>query len=106
MAKFLVKASYTAEGAKGLLKDGGSKRQAVVQKVIEGLGGRIETFYFALGDADVVIVADLPDTVSAAALSVTVGAAGGARCSTTPLLSPAEMDLACKKKVGYKAPGA
>jgi uncharacterized protein with GYD domain len=106
MPKYLIKASYTAEGTKGLLKDGGSKRAAVVQKVIEGLGGKLEAFYYAFGDADVFAIIDVPDATAAAAFSLTVNAAGAVQVSTTPLVTPREIDEACKRSVKYRAPGA
>jgi uncharacterized protein with GYD domain len=106
MPKYLIQASYTAEGAKGLAKDGGSKRRAVVQKVVEGLGGKLESFYFVLGRYDAIVIADLPDAVSVASFTVSVGASGAAQCSSTELLSVEQMDKACQKQTGYKAPGA
>ncbi|HYN06665.1 MAG TPA: GYD domain-containing protein [Vicinamibacterales bacterium] len=106
MPKYLVRASYTTEGAKGLIKDGGSGRRAAAQKLIESVGGSIESFYYVLGDTDVIIIADLPDATTAAAVSVTVAAGGGVRLSTTPLLTIQEMDAACKKQMAYRAPGA
>ena len=106
MAKYLIKAAYTAEGTKGLLKEGGSKRAALVQKVIEGLGGKLEALYFAFGDADVVAIIDVPDVAAITAFSLTVNATGAVEVSTTPLLTPQEIDQACKKSVQYRAPGA
>jgi uncharacterized protein with GYD domain len=106
MAKYLIKASYTAEGTKGLLKEGGTKRVAVVEKVLEGLGGKLESMYFAFGDADVFAIVELPDAAAAAAMSLTVSATGTVETSITPLLSPQELDQACKKSVKYRAPGA
>ncbi len=106
MAKYLIKASYTLQGTKGLVKEGGSSRRAAVKQLVEGLGGRLEAFYFAFGDTDVVSIVDLPDASSAAAHSLAVNAAGGVEVSTTLLLTPEEMDAACKKSVGYRAPGA
>jgi len=106
MAKYLIKGSYTADGTKGLLKEGGAKRVAAVQNVIEGLGGKLETLYFTFGDADVLAIVDLPDAVSAAAFSLAVSATGAVQTSTTPLLTPQEIDQACKKSVKYRAPGA
>lgn len=106
MAKFLVKGSYTAEGAKGLLKEGASARRAAVQKSFEGLGAKIEAMYFALGDADVYLICEAPDVTSVIAMSLAANAAGGVRVSTTPLLSVEEMDAATKKSVTYRAPGA
>lgn len=106
MPKFLIRASYTAEGAKGLMRDGGSKRRTVVEKIVGGLGGKLESFYFAFGEDDVFIIADLPDAGAAAAISLTVGSSGSVRCTTTPLITPEEMDAAAKKTVNYTAPGA
>jgi uncharacterized protein with GYD domain len=106
MPKFLIKASYNADGVRGLLKDGGSKRRATVQKLIEGMGGKLEAFYYAYGADDAVIIADLPDANSGIAISLTVNASGAVRLSTTPLITPEEIDAASKKSVGYTAPGA
>ncbi len=106
MPKFLITGSYTAEGAKGLLRDGGSGRRSSVQKALEALGGRLETFYFTLGANDIVVICDVPDTVSGVALSLAVNAAGGAHIATTPLVSVDDMDAACKKTISYRAPGA
>ena len=105
MAKFLVQSSYTLEGTKGLAKKGGSSRRAAVEEMVKGLGGRLEFFYFAFGETDVYAVVDLPDATSAAAISLSVNAAGGAKVTTTPLMTPEEMDSACKKSVHYRAPG-
>jgi uncharacterized protein with GYD domain len=106
MAKFLIKASYTAEGGRGLKKDGGSGRRSAVQKMVEGQGGKVESFYFAYGEHDVYIICDLPDASSAVAISLTVNASGGVRATTVPLITPEEMDAACKKTATYQAPGA
>lgn len=106
MAKYLIRGSYTAEGTKGLLKEGGSKRMAVVEKVIAGLGGRLDALYYTFGDADVLAIIDVPDAASAAAFSLAVSATGAVQTSTTPLLTPQEIDQACKKSVKYRAPGA
>ena len=104
--KFMIQASYTAEGARGLLKDGGSARRAVVQKMVEGAGGTLESFYYAYGNHDVVAISDMPDAASALALSMAVNASGAVRLSTTPLITPEEIDAASKKSMTYRAPGA
>jgi uncharacterized protein with GYD domain len=106
MPKFLIKATYNPDGVRGLIKDGGSKRRATVQKLIEGMGGKLEAFYYAYGADDAVIIADLPDANSGIALSLTVNASGAVRLATTPLITPEEIDAASKKTVDYKAPGA
>lgn len=106
MPKYLVKVNYTPEGAKGLHHDGGSKRRAAAEHAAQSLGGRLDSFYFAFGDSDVVVIADMPDAVAAAALSLAVTSSGAAETSTTPLITAEEMDKACHKVVGYRPPGA
>ena len=106
MPKYLVSVSYTVEGSKGLRKDGGTKRLEVAQKTLQSLGGKLESFYFCLGHYDVVAIVELPDATSLAAFSLAVSVAGGAECSSTELLTPAEMDRACSRKTAYNGPGA
>ena len=106
MPKMLIKASYTADGAKGLIKEGGTGRRAAVQKLIEGVGGKIEAFYFAYGDADAYLIVDVPDAVDGLALSLAVNASGVVNLTTVPLITVEEMDAASKKTVNYRAPGA
>jgi uncharacterized protein with GYD domain len=105
MPKYLVSVSYSAEGAKGLRQDGGTKRRQVATNAVESLGGKVEAFYFAFGEHDAVIIADMPDAASAAAVSLAVSSTGAARLTTTPLITPEEMDHAASKKAAYKAPG-
>ena len=66
----------------------------------------MESFYFSFGAQDALVLVDMPDNVSAAALSLAINATGGVRVTTTPLLTPEEMDKASGKKTAYKAPGA
>jgi uncharacterized protein with GYD domain len=105
MAKYLIEASYTVDGVKGLFKEGGSGRRSAIEEAVKGLGGTVESFYFVFGDDDVIVIVDLPDNGSVAALSLGVSAAGGASCSVRVLLTPEEIDGAVKKTVGYRPPG-
>ena len=105
MAKYLLQGSYTAEGSKGLLKDGGSKRRAAAKTLVESLGGKIECLYFAFGETDVLAIVDMPDSASAAAASLTIGASGGLTGKLTVLLTPEEIDQAAKKSATYTPPG-
>ena len=104
--RYMLQVSYTAEGARGVLREGGSSRRALVEQITGSLGGSLEAFYFALGDEDAVVIVDLPDNATVAAVSMAVGASGAASIKTTVLLTPAEIDEAGKKSVGYRAPGA
>ncbi len=105
MAKYLVEAAYTAEGAKGLLAEGCSKRLEVAENAIKAAGGKLEAFYFSFGKTDAIVIVDLPDNVSAAALSLVITASGLVATRTTVLLTPAEMDEAVRKGVPYRGPG-
>jgi uncharacterized protein with GYD domain len=105
MPKYLLEVNYTTEGAKGLLKDGGSKRRQVANALIEGLGGKMEALYFAFGKTDVFAIADLPDSTAAAAAALALAASGAVTSKTTVLITPEEMDQAVKKSTRYTAPG-
>jgi uncharacterized protein with GYD domain len=105
MPKYLYQGSYTLEGVKGLLNEGGSKRRDAARQAVESVGGRLESFHFAFGQDDAVLVIDAPDNVSVAAVSMAVAAAGGFRGRVTTLLTPEEADEAVKKAVKYRPPG-
>jgi uncharacterized protein with GYD domain len=98
-------ASYTTEGIKGVLKDGGTSRQDAIGKLLADMGGSLESFYFAFGDDDVYVIAELPDNVSAAAIALAVGSSGAVRVKTCVLLTAEEIDRAAHMKVDYRAPG-
>lgn len=105
MAKYLVRASYTQEGLKGLIKDGGSKRVRAVEEAMKSVGAKIESFYFALGKDDVYAIIDAPDVETASALSLVTNASGAVHLKTTVLLTPQQVDAAVKKSVAYTPPG-
>ena len=105
MPKYMLRVNYTADGARGLIQDGGSKRRAVAQRAAESVGGKVESFHFAFGDTDAYVVAELPDAASAASIALTVSASGGATVQTTVLMTPEEVDAAARKSPLYAAPG-
>ena len=106
MPKYLAEVSYTREGVKGVQKEGGSSRRDAVAKVAESVGGTMESFYFAFGEHDAYVIFDVPDNERAAAVALTVNAAGGATVKTAVLLTPEEVDAAAKRSVEYRPPGA
>jgi uncharacterized protein with GYD domain len=106
MPKFLIKASYAAAGARGLIKEGGTGRRAAVENLVQGIGGRVEAFYFAYGEADAYVITDVPDATSGLAISLAVNASGAVHIETIPLITPEEIDDAAKRAVNYRAPGA
>jgi uncharacterized protein with GYD domain len=106
MALYMLHGSYSAEGTRGLLKDGGSKRKAVVEGMLNKVGGKVHGLWFALGEDDVYVVAEIPDQTTALAMSVVVNATGAIRLKTTALITAEQMDAATKKSIEYRAPGA
>ncbi len=106
MPKYLMQVSFTKDGVKGLAKEGGSKRRQAVEKFFASVGGKLEALYFAFGDTDVFAIVDLPDNVSAAALSLAANATGAVHVKATVLISPEEMDQAAKKSQGLRPPAA
>jgi uncharacterized protein with GYD domain len=106
MPKYLITGSYTAEGAKGVMTEGGSGRVAAVAKLIASLGGTVESFYFGFGSDDFYVTVDLPGNTAAAAGTAVVAAAGGARPRTIVLLTADEVDAAMRLSADYRAPGA
>lgn len=106
MPKYLIQASYTAEGAEGVRSKGGTSRRDAVADTIGGMGGQLECFYFGFGDEDAYVIADLPDNEAAAAIALSVNAAGGVSAKTIVLLTPEQVDEAAKRSVDYRAPGA
>src|SRR5262245_57972391 len=105
MPKYLIEASYTSEGAKGLLKDGGSKRRQAADQAVKSAGGKLEAFYFAFGDSDAFLIVDAPDHATIAAVSIAVNATGAGHSKTVVQMTPEEMDAASKKGVKYSPPG-
>jgi uncharacterized protein with GYD domain len=107
MAKYLIKASYTADGLKGVMKAGGTSRVKAVQHAIEGVGGSLESFYFAFGGVDVFVTVDVPDNTAAVAMAAAVGSSGAIESyETVVLLSPSEVDKAMNLAVDYAPPGS
>jgi uncharacterized protein with GYD domain len=105
MAKYLVQGSYTVEGIKGVLKEGGTGRREAVSTALKALGGKVESIYYAFGDTDVYVIVDAPDNVTMAALAMGIAATGTIALKTTVLLTVEEIDQASKKTLSYRAAG-
>jgi uncharacterized protein with GYD domain len=105
MPKFLLEASLTLQGVKGLQAEGGTSRREAVAKAIESAGGQLESFNFAFGDRDVYVIAEFPDNESATAMALAVNSSGAVTTRTIPLIAPEEVDAALKRSVDYRPPG-
>ncbi|MEU5720799.1 GYD domain-containing protein [Micromonospora sp. NPDC047738] len=102
---FLLQSTYTIDGVKGLITDGGTRRAQVVRNTIEANGGRMDSLHFSFGKYDTYVLCDLPDHKSAAALAIAIRAAGGVDTRVIPLITPAEIDEATRAEPPYEPPG-
>ena len=105
MASFMVQFSYSEQGLKGLLKEGGSKRREATEQLIKSVGGKLVAYYFAFGEYDGFAIVDGVDNVDTAAAALIVGASGAVKTKTTVLLTPEEVDRATQKSGNYRPPG-
>ena len=105
MSKYLITGSCSADGVKGLMQEGGSKRRDAAAAV-ESVGGSMDVMYYSFGDADVIAVCDIPDPVSAAAVSMLINSSGAVGVTLTPLLTVEEIDAAAGKTPSYRPPGS
>ena len=107
MAKYLLKVSYSVDGMKGVLKEGGTSRVKAVERALTGVGGSLESFYFAFGSDDVYVIADVPNHAAAVAMAAAVSTSGAiSRYETVVLLAPSEVDEAMNVTVEYTPPGS
>jgi uncharacterized protein with GYD domain len=104
MAKYLIQASYVGDGIKGLLKEGGTSRRAIVEEAARSVGGSLDAFYYAFGDTDVYAIIDMPDNATTAGLALTIAASGIVTIKVTVLLTPEEIDQSAKTSATYRPP--
>ena len=106
MGRFLFQGSYSLDGIKGVLKEGGTGRRKAVEEAVKALGGRVEGYYFGFGETDVYVIVDGVDNATAAAFSMGIAATGAVHSvKTTVLMTAEEIDAAAKKTLSYRAPG-
>ena len=105
MPRYLFRTSYTRAGIAGLIREGGTGRHEALRQTVTGLGGTLEGFYYAFGDDDLLLIAELPDEEAATALSLFVSAAGALTVTCTVLLTPETVDAAVSRTVRYRKPG-
>jgi uncharacterized protein with GYD domain len=104
MPHYLQQVAYSQEGWGALVANPQDRIEAV-RPAIEKLGGKIEAAWFSFGDYDVVVIVDMPDNVSAAAIGMAFASGGACKSvQTTPLISPEEAMQALKKarECGYR----
>ena len=106
MAKYMIIGSYTAEGAKGVLKEGGSSRREAAKQLIASVGGTFEAIYWGFGADDFYVIADMPSHAAVAAASLTTGGSGTSRLRTVVLMTAEDLDAASKMSPTFRPPGA
>ncbi len=105
MPHFMFRAHYTQAGIQGVLREGAASRVKAVGDLVASVGGRVETAYWAFGDDDFIMLAELPSNAAAAAAAMRVSASGAAGVTTTVLLTAAEIDEGRGIGATYRAPG-
>ena len=105
MAKYMIQFSYTEEGLRGLLSEGGSKRRDATEELVRSLGGRLVAYYYTFGEYDGIAIVDKMDNEDAAAAAMTAAASGAVKTRTTVLLEPGEVDRVARKTPTYRPPG-
>ena len=105
MPKYLFEVRYGAEAVKGLLRESATARREAAAKAIEGVGGKLEAFYFAYGEVDVYCIVELPDEAKAIGISMAVNQSGVMSGRLTPLIAPETVDAAAKAMPPFRPPG-
>ena len=107
MAKYLIKASYSPDGLKGVMAKGGSARAEAIEKLAAGVGGSVDGVYFSFGSDDLFAIVEAPSHEAMAAIAGTVGQTGAlSKYETVVLLTPAQIDDAANMTVDYSPPGS
>jgi uncharacterized protein with GYD domain len=106
MAKYLFIGRYTTEGAKGLLREGGSGRLEAARQVVESVGGSLESLHWGFGKDDFYAIGDLPSHAAAAAISLTLAGSGSSSVRSIPLMTAEDIDGATKLSPSFRPPGA
>jgi uncharacterized protein with GYD domain len=106
MSKYMIKASYSPEGIKGVMAKGGTARVDAIEKLAAGVGGSLESAYFAFGGDDIYAIVDAPSHEAMAAIAGTVTGTGAlSGYETVVLLTAEQIDAAANLSVDYTPPG-
>jgi uncharacterized protein with GYD domain len=106
MPKYLFKGSYSREGIEAVMREGGSARHAAVKRLVESVGGTLESFDFGFGGTDIYVMSHLPNHTAALAVAATVGASGAmSHLETVVLAAIEEVDAISQVRPDYRPPG-
>ena len=91
MPLYMYQGAYPPESWAAQLKNPQNRAETVGRALCEAAGGKLVGAWYCFGEYDIVLVADMPNAESMAALSLAVGAGGAVKASkTTVLMSGAE----------------
>ena len=99
MPSYLMQVAYNTSGMGGLVKEP-QDRIEKVRPAIEGVGGRIESAYYAFGDYDVILICEMPDNAAAAAIALAVGAGGTVSSYRTTVLLTSDEAVQAMRTAG------
>jgi uncharacterized protein with GYD domain len=107
MPLYMYQAAYTAESWAAQMKNPQNRVESVGRQVTEAVGGKMIGGWYCLGDYDAILIADVPNIESMAAIAVAIAAGGAIKSSqTTALMTGEELVAALKKSEsvvkGYK----
>ena len=105
MPKYLFYGSYSTEGYREMMEEGGSSRIEAAKQALSSVGGSLEAFYFSFGEYDFYIIVDLPDDVITTAITLAGNTSGMFNIHGVSLLTPEELDEAVKLNVDFRPPG-
>jgi uncharacterized protein with GYD domain len=110
MPKYAILGGYTAETWARFIENPGD-RTAAVSKAVESVGGRLESIYWCFGEDDYLLIAECPDDIAAAGVSVALGSSGALRnLRTLKLIEAADLKTVLGKAktaaAAYVPPGA
>src|SRR5258708_1813318 len=98
MPLYMYQAAYTPESWAAQLKNPQNRADAVGRAACEAVGGKLVGSWYCFGDYDLIIVADVPNHESIAAIALAIAAGGAVKSAkTTVLMSGAEAVAGMKK---------
>ena len=109
MPLYLGRFGYTPDAWAKLIADPEEDRTKAATEAVESLGGMLHGLWWTFGDCDGYWLGELPDNVSAAAVTIAVAGSGTMRLNETHVLLTAEElggALQKAKTVSFRPPGA
>jgi uncharacterized protein with GYD domain len=98
MALYMLQLAYTPESWAAQVKSPANRVENVARASAESIGGRFVGGWLCFGEYDAVIICDMPDAESMAAIAIAVAAGGAIKSSKTTLLMTAAQGVEALKK--------